>query len=100
MACSNCGACCVRYRITVPDYDNLPPVAIRDSDIPQIVWKEEGKPCNYLSYNKDSKTFQCSIHDIAKRPMMCQRFRCDDLPAQEKKELESLAKSLTTDFSK
>jgi len=93
MTCKKCGACCIFYKISVPDLNNPPLVALRDSDFPQKVWKEAGVRCQYLSRN--SEGFYCSIHDSPNRPDACIRFDCSYTSKKEKQTLEECAKLLT-----
>jgi Fe-S-cluster containining protein len=59
--CTRCGACCVYFRVKYDDNE---------------VFKKSGEICPYLSYNLETRTAACAIHDLDIRPSMCKDFTC------------------------
>ncbi len=59
--CMKCGACCVYFRVRYEDGE---------------VFKRSDEICPYLSYDLETRTAACSIHDSDIRPSMCRDFTC------------------------
>jgi hypothetical protein len=62
--CNMCGACCTYFKIL---------------DNEGNVFKEADTPCQYLSYDIETREANCEIYNDPKKPTLCSEYHCSQL---------------------